>query len=353
MKLSFALFSVLGAFANANNAPVTDLDIQVSCANIHFDHISPKALAFGAKALEVTFNNVHKKADGLSLAKVTATPNGVSFAPKQKEVTPKTGLRAGCKFCGSDDELSAMESLYFVAKGTDNNLKCKFCGSDDDTTLLDDDKLELWQEELTAILALSPYASLSKAEDCRINIAPRAIEVGCKFCGSDDELDTQQQAVTLDVQCDKMDFSSAPVRVLSLASKLLADSFGAIHSTEGKQLSEIFLAAPRLSFSDNAETKSVKYGCKFCGSDDAWIVQEEQTVGCKFCGSDDAVTTDYAIEFSAKLGCKFCGSDDAATFDVSEVAANHAWEQLFMTKMTKAGMNPGTCKLALVDGAMA
>ncbi|GKY91683.1 hypothetical protein MPSEU_000140100 [Mayamaea pseudoterrestris] len=352
MKFSFPLFTVFNTIlgSSANSAPVTDLDIQVTCANLRFNEISPKALAFGAKALEVTFNNVHKKADGLSLNQVMATPNDVSFARKQK-VVGKTGLRAGCKFCGSDDEFGALESLSFAAKGTDDNLKCKFCGSDDDVTL-DDAKLKLWEGELTAILALSPYASLSKAEDCRIAIAPLAaapVEVGCKFCGSDDDKE-MQQAVTIDVQCDKMDFSSAPVRVLSVASKLLSESFDAIHSAEGSKLTDISLAAPRLSFS---EDKSLKAGCKFCGSDDAWIVQEEQaTSGCKFCGSDDAVTSNFDIEFSAKLGCKFCGSDDAV-FAVSEVAINKAWEQLFMAKMIKEGMNPGTCKLVLTDSATA
>jgi hypothetical protein len=344
-------------------ATTNDLNIQVSCANIHFDEISPKALAFGAKALEVSFNKVHDKTDGMSLAKVIATPNGASFAANnQKSVESKKGVRGTatkdlkhCKLCANDDDAVSTnkESLYFAAQATEKNLKhCKLCANDDDAAiLLDDDKLKLWEGELSAIFAMSPYDSLSKAEDCSITMAPRATVSAI-------ELHNEQQAVTIDIECDKLDFSSAPVRVLSAASKALVESFDAVHSTEGNTLSTVFLAAPRLSFSDNADNKSVKH-CKLCANDDddaedAWVIQEPSVGHCKLCANDDfKSTTDYAIEFSAIKHCKLCASDDATILHVSETAVNHAWEQLFLAKMMKEGLNPGSCKFALSNSAMA
>ena len=326
---------------------VHDIDIQVSCANLHLEDMSPKALAFGAKALEVSFNNIHKQVDGLTLKHVTATPSVTS--PSKAA----SGVR-GAPIQGS---------LYFAAKSMDGgDLEgCPLCGRDDDTTsVLDANSLKLWQNELEALFAMSPYGSLSKAGNCRIAYGPRGSDLeGCPLCGRDDDLSAeQQQAVTIDVQCADLDIGSAPVKVLSAASKALADSFGAIHSTKGNTLSNIFMAGPRLSFSGNAQDKTIK-GCPLCGrDDDAWVIEESHVGGCPLCGRDDdtaAMTTDYAMEFSAIKGCPLCGRDDdaASVLDVSEIATNHAWEQLFMAKMMKEGVPTGACKLLLTESVVA
>ena len=300
--------------------------------------MSPKALAFGAKALEVSFNNIHKKADGLSLKHVTATP---SVASPFKA----TGVRGA----------PIKDSLYFAAKSLDGDLEgCPLCGRDDDA--LDEGMLKLWENELETLFAMSPYTSLNKAGDCSIAYGPRGSDLeGCPHCGRDDDLSAeQQQAVTINVQCADLDFSSAPVKVLAAASKALAESFGAIHSTEGNKLSNIFMAGHRLSFSGNPANKSIK-GCPLCGrDDDAWVIEESHVGGCPLCGrDDDTATTEYAMEFSAIKGCPLCGRDDDMTLDASETVVNKAWEQLFMAKMMKEGFSTGACKLLMTESAMA
>ena len=333
---------------------MTMLDIQVSCDNIDFDDISPKALAFGAKALQVSFNSVHKNIDGLKLAEVTATP---IMTP----LTVSAGTKTSVRGIGSEHELST-KSLYFVGNGLEEQLerRCRFCGGDDDATaMLGKDKLDLWEKELTAILNMSPYDSLSKAGGCSIAMAPRrqvepAVERRCRFCGGDDEK-LEEQPVTIDVQCANMDFSNMHVDTLSVASKVLAESFGAIHSLEGNSLNNIFLTGPRLAFGEDNKS-AVKRRCRFCGGDDdAWVVQEATDVErrCRFCGGDDQVTADYAIEFSATKRCRFCGGDDETALDASATAVHRAWEELFSAKMMKQGLDTGACKLVLMDNALA
>jgi hypothetical protein len=150
-----------------------------------------------------------------------------------------------------------------------------------------------------------------------------------------------------------MDLSNMHVDTLSVASKVLAESFDAVHSLEGNSLSNIFLAGPRLSVSE--DNKSAVKRCRFCGGDDdAWVVQEAKKVErCRFCGGDDQVTADYAMEFSAVKRCRFCGGDDETALDASATAVHRAWEELFSAKMMKQGLDTGACKLVLMDNAMA
>jgi len=64
------------AAAVALSAVTTDaaaVNLEVACKGIDYNTLSAKALSFSARALESTFNSVHKDMDGTTLTLVAST----------------------------------------------------------------------------------------------------------------------------------------------------------------------------------------------------------------------------------------------------------------------------------------
>lgn len=68
---SIAAAVALSAITTVAAAPAVKL--EVACKGIDYNSLSAKALSFSAKALESTFNSVHKDMDGTTLTSVAST----------------------------------------------------------------------------------------------------------------------------------------------------------------------------------------------------------------------------------------------------------------------------------------
>jgi hypothetical protein len=116
MKLSFALASIIAAFASLTVNADIEFAVEVGCNDIDFSDVSAKALAFSAKAVEVTFNSVHHDVDGKTLQQVAATGPilTLSEAGNLRGQSTESLGNWKCRNCG-DDALHGA-SLSFSAK---------------------------------------------------------------------------------------------------------------------------------------------------------------------------------------------------------------------------------------------
>jgi len=129
------------------NEGSTNVLIAVSCDNVSMEELSPKAVDLSIKALEDSYNRVHKMMDneGSSL-------NNVIF--NNAGTTKETGALRGIK--GSFAE-------YLGKWG------CTFCPNDDDSFVMTGKAaLRAWEVAFGAILAESPFPEFANSKACNI-----------------------------------------------------------------------------------------------------------------------------------------------------------------------------------------
>jgi ribosomal protein S14 len=327
--------------------------VAITCSNIDFTEISPKSLAFSAKAFEIAFNGVHKHVDGLALNHVVSTGPLPLFTDSKIR-----GGVAQCHLCGRDDEI--MAPLTFVASGAglaqcdhcgrDEEFyakleQCHYCGRDDELAPAGRELHQALEEEFTILLASSRHSALQDARDCKVKMTDRKASIAAE------EDAAANRKINMDVQCDNTDWSDLSIHSLSYSSKALQDSYNAVFkATDGYIMENVYLAGHRLRVGTDIEQ-----GCKHCVGDE-WITQ------CHYCGRDDMVVQSSPIEFAAKLNqCHLCGRDDATenkltqchlcgrdddffanvkknakmTYDSASTKAHKAWEDAFLARLVK------------------
>lgn len=146
---------------------MTDVAIGVVC-----DGVTTSALAAGvsARALEVSYNEVHEAFNGGD-----NIMSGVHF--NQVHTTKDGKLKWngtwnwGCRLCPNDDDSTAGVPTAPVAEFL-GQIGCSFCDPEDNILLTDDAALRAWEAEYTAALLESHDDAFVSVQDCKIDIMP-------------------------------------------------------------------------------------------------------------------------------------------------------------------------------------
>jgi hypothetical protein len=285
------------------------VEIDIDCKGVHFDKLSLKALGYSSKALQDSYNKVHKETDNA---------DGFLVHTHFDHVSKKTHVAEG--------ELGMLgkyrPTVYIGGWG------CNFCPEDDDSSFLmvgdSGVALHAWESELTSAFVASPHKELAKAKSCKIKakVRPEAmVESGIETALVSKKHSEEDAIfkVEIDIDCKGIHFDKLSLKALGFSSTALQESYNTVH--EETDNGDSFLVGTHF---DHGPKKTDASGLR--GMLD--VAEGELGMLGKY----------RPTVYIGGWGCNFCPEDDDSSFLMvgGSGVALHAWESAFATALKES-----------------
>ena len=260
ITISTSIAAAIAFSAVTIDAAASTVNLEVACKGIDYGTLSAKALSFSAKALESTFNSVHKDMDGTTLTSVAATGTliGSGLLRGADSALTFSGKEAPLKGQDSsiDDFVSSSRlSVRLDSQSSRNSRKiqssrmyqmCRLCGGDDAAAgLVDASKRKAWESLFAASISSGPHAAFKGASQCSIKVRSNDAN---QMVALESNVPV---GVEVDVHCDNVNFADLSVRGIAASSHALKETYNSIHQAlDGSKLGNVVMAGNRLRVGD-------------------------------------------------------------------------------------------------------